>query len=122
MRSLRFWILLVGSLFVCGLYLEQIYLSREIYQQQRVLMGIQQFISLAPRYEESWKQLASRIYQVSQKDAALADVLKRNQIEVQFSKTASSAAPAPSQPVAPAQAPVPATAPTSSKAKTPVGP
>ena len=73
----------MGSLAVCGLYLEQISLGRAIDEQQRALVEAQQFASMAPTYENSWKQLATRVYQMSRDDKAFLDVLQRNQIAVQ---------------------------------------
>jgi hypothetical protein len=110
MGGIKFWILLVGSLVVCALYLEQIYLSRAIDQQQRILLEAQQFASLGPTYENSWKQLATRVYQMSRNDKALVEVLKRNQIAVQVNP-----------PVSP-DGSSPQPAPLSSKVKAPVGP
>jgi len=92
MKHLQFWILLVGSLFVCALYVEQIYLSRAISQQQQILYSSQQAASLGVTYNSSWKQLATRVYEMSRQDPALADVLKRNQIGIQ--DPATSTAPA----------------------------
>jgi len=113
MKNLRFWILLGGSLCVCALYLLQIYLSQKIFAEQRMLMQGQQFASMSGTYEASWKQLATRLYQVSSKDPALAEVLKRNNIAIQANKSgATETAPAP------ASVQLPATP----KAKTPVGP
>jgi len=122
MKNLRFWILLGGSVSVCALYLFQIYLSQKIFTEQRILMQGQQFASMEGTYEASWKQLATRLYQVSSKDPALAEVLKRNNIAIQPGKPGTTGA-APSIPTPPPMpAPVPVQPPTTSKTKTPVGP
>jgi hypothetical protein len=116
MKGIRFWILTTGSVFVCLLYVEQIYLSRAIYQQRQVLIDSQQIVSYGQSYESSWKQLAARVYLASRQDPALADVLKRNKIAVQANKPASSDVPTP-QP-----APTSVKPPTTLPSKTPVGP
>jgi len=124
MRSLHFWILLVGSIIVCALYFEQIYLSRELYQQQRFLVDSQQIASMGAAYESSWKQLATRLYQESRQDEAMAEVLKRNQIAIQVNKPGSASAPVPAPTTAPAPSgtvPVSTPVPVSSKTKTPTG-
>jgi uncharacterized membrane protein (UPF0182 family) len=95
MRTFQFWLLTIGSIFVSLLYLEQVYLSRSIYQQQRLLMESQQIASYGPSYQNSWKQLAMRVYQASKQDDALADVLKRNDIAIQVSHPEPTPAPAP---------------------------
>jgi hypothetical protein len=120
MRKVKFWVLLIGSILVCALYLEQIYLSRSILHQQKILVEAQQFVSLTPSYESSWKQLATRVYEMSLQDDALADVLKRNQISVQVKPSSPSSGSAPQ--AAPAPAPTLPASPTKTKPKSPGAP
>ena len=65
MRSLQYWILFFGSSMVSILLIRQIVLSREINQEQRVLVDSREMISLGSGFETLWQQLAIRIYQAS---------------------------------------------------------
>lgn len=94
MVRVRFWILMLASLAACALYFEQIYLSQEINRQQAALMDRQRMITLGASYENSWRRLAARIFQLGQKDPALAEVLKREQIDAHFSAPGTSGATA----------------------------
>jgi hypothetical protein len=98
MRKVQFWVLMVVSLGVCALYGYEIYLGHLMFQQQKMLVQAEQFAGTGASYENSWKQLAAHIYQAGASDAALRDVLKRNQIEVQPRNSAPVAAPAASVP------------------------
>lgn len=82
MRALQFWILLFGSFFVSGVLIKEIFLSRTIAQEHRVLVDSQETAASGPAWENAWKQVALRIYPASLKDPALADVLKSEKIEV----------------------------------------
>ena len=111
MRTLQFWILLLGSSFVSFLFITQIFLTRSLIQEQRVLDESRDTVSQGAQYENVWHQLAMRIYQAGSKDPALADILKKENIAVRphaaagagsAPATPSSAPPASSQtPVAP---------------------
>src|ERR1700722_19154403 len=83
MRSLQFWILLLGSSFVSILLVKQIFLNRALFQEQRELVDSQEVVSQAPGFENAWKQLAIHIYQVSSQDPALSQVLQSEGIGIQ---------------------------------------
>jgi hypothetical protein len=82
MRSLQFWILLLGSTFVSLFYFKQIFLARDLNQEQRILLDSQEVISQGNSYESMWKQLALRVFQASRQDPELADVLKKENVQV----------------------------------------
>jgi len=108
MRTLQFWILVIGSTLVCVLMLQQIRVSRAINHRQRDLEESQDLAAMAPTYERYWKALAVHIYQAGHDDPALAAVLKDAKVEIRTKPSAtpspgSTATPAPSTP---AKAPV----------------
>jgi hypothetical protein len=82
MRALQFWILLLGSTVVSILLIKQVFLSRSLYQQERVLADSQQSAQSGQAYENGWKQLAVHIYEVSPADPALGAVLKTENIVI----------------------------------------
>jgi Na+-transporting NADH:ubiquinone oxidoreductase subunit NqrC len=83
MKATQFWILLACSLIISLLLGSQIYLTRELYQQERVLGDNQEDAAVAPVYEKAWKNLAIRIYEAGRSDPALLDVLKSESIGIQ---------------------------------------
>jgi hypothetical protein len=103
MRSFQFWILLLCSSFVTFLYIKQIFLSRDLNQQQRVLVDSQQVVTEGATYESAWKQLAMQIFQASRQDPALADVLKRENVDVHPAANTNSGSP--TNPATPPKAP-----------------
>ncbi len=114
MRATQFWILLLGSSFVSIFFIKLIFLSRALDREQRQLVDCQEIASTAPAFENAWKQLAIHVYQASPQDPALADVLKREGVEIHSKPGAGagSAPPAmtppppptsPSTPIAPIQ-------------------
>ena len=110
MRAFQFWVLLFGSLFVSGLMLKQISLSRSIFYQQRTLVDNEEIAASAGAYKTAWHELALQIYEASKDDPTLAGVLKTENVKVgttpPSTKTAPSTAPANS---AATKAPAPAT-------------
>ena len=88
MRALQFWILLLGSSFVSILYIKQIFLSRDLNQEQRLLVESQEAVSQGAAYENAWKQLAMHIYQGSRQDPSLANVLKIESVNVRSNPAA----------------------------------
>jgi hypothetical protein len=112
MRALQFWILLFGSFFVSGLLIKEIFLSRTIALEHRVLVDSQETAASAPDWENAWKQVALRIYPLSLKDPALAEMLKSEKIEVSRvnpitgAGSAPGTTPTPSAPAAPSKTPV----------------
>jgi hypothetical protein len=115
MRALQFWILLFGSFFVSGLLIKEIFLSRTIAQEHRVLVDSQETAASGPNWENAWKQVALRIYPLSLKDPALAEMLRSEKIEVSRVNpltgagsapgTAPTPTPTPSAPAAPSKTP-----------------
>jgi hypothetical protein len=115
MRANQFWILLLCSTIVSALMIKQIFLSRALNLEQRLLVDSQEVASTGSAYETAWKQLAIRIYQASHQDPALAEVLKNENVMIHSgsaSGTSSTPAttPAPS-PTPPASSKVPSGAP-----------
>ena len=91
------------------LLIRQIVLSREINQEQRVLIDSREMISLGSGFETLWQQLAIRIYQASRQDPALAEVLKKEKIGIQPNPAAgTSSAPATTPSAPPASSKTPA--------------
>jgi len=109
MRSFQFWVLLLGSTFVSSLLIKQIFLSRALNQEQRILADSQEMADSATTYENAWKQLALHIFQASRQDPALAQVLKNDNVEIHTGPAGGEGSPpeaAPSLPSVPAKAPV----------------
>jgi hypothetical protein len=88
MRALQFWILLLGSFIVSGLLVKAIFLSRSLYQEERIMTDNREITATAKPYESAWKQLALHINHSSKDDPAMAAVLKKENIVIH-------AAPAP---------------------------
>jgi hypothetical protein len=82
MRALQFWLLLLISTFISLLMIEQIFLSRALSREQRMLVDSQEMVSSATAYENNWKSLAIHIYQASRQDPALAEVLKNEGVNI----------------------------------------
>jgi hypothetical protein len=120
MRAIHFWILLLGSCLVSALMIKQIFLSRSIRQEQRLLADSQETIAAGPGYENAWTQLAIHIYQASHQDPDLAAVLKSENLTIKpkppagstDSSTPSTPPPSPTSTKTPAATPHPAAAPT----------
>jgi len=118
MRAIQFWILLLGSSLVSVLLIKQIFLSRALNVEQRVLLDSQEVASTGNEYESAWKQLAIHIYQASHQDPALTEVLKNENVMVQGGPAAGTGSVPAVTPSAPALTPsVP-----SASSKTPVAP
>jgi len=82
MRSLQFWVLLLGSVVVSFFLIKLAFLSRSVTQKQRDLVETQETVASASTYENAWKQLALHIYSASSQDPALAQVLKNENVEI----------------------------------------
>ena len=82
MRAFQFWVLMVGSLIISGLLVKQIFLNREIYFQQRILVDDEETASDAARYEEAWNELAVAVYTSSRQDPVLAGILKDENVGI----------------------------------------
>jgi hypothetical protein len=109
MRALQFWILLLVSSFVSLLLIDQIFLSRALNRQQRMLVDSEEIVSSATAYENNWKQLAIHIYQASRQDPALVEVLKNEGVSIHSGVPPAAGSPtstAPSAPPASSKTPV----------------
>jgi hypothetical protein len=96
MRALQFWILMLCSTIVAGLMIKEIFLTRELNQLQRSLSESQDVVSQGSAYQNAWKQLATRIFQASHQDPALAEVLRKENVAVhQNTQAAPPTAPMP---------------------------
>jgi len=82
MRALQFWILLLGSLFVSGLLIKQIFLERTLDQTRRDVVDCQETASSGQSWQRAWQQLAADIYQVGPQDPAFIEALKKESIAV----------------------------------------
>jgi hypothetical protein len=101
MRALQFWILLLGSSFVSVLLIKQIFLSRDLNQEHRLLVDSQETASSGPAWEKAWQQVAMRIYRASRQDPVLAGVLKNENVEVHTAPPANPGAEPDTTPAAP---------------------
>jgi len=106
MRTFQFWVLIFASTVVSGLMLKQVFLMRELNQLQRTLAESQQVVKDGSSYENAWKQLAMRMYQMGHQDPAIIDLLKKEDVEVR-----TSAPPAPPSTPAPSTSSKPTVAP-----------
>jgi hypothetical protein len=82
MKNFQFWLLLLGSAFISGLMIEQIFLSKDIYRAQRTLVDDQEIASTGAAYQNTWRQLAVHIYYAGRQDPDLAAVLKNEKVNV----------------------------------------
>jgi hypothetical protein len=101
MRSLQFWILLLGSVIVSGLMIKQIFMTRELNRLHRTLAESQQVISEGSYYQNAWQKLALSIYEASRQDPTLAAVLKKENVGIHAAHTPDNGS------TTPAMAPVP---------------
>jgi len=124
MRSSQFWILLLCSSFVSLLLLKQIFLSRALDREQRVLVDSQETIAQGSGFENAWQQLAAHIYQASRQgqDAALAQVLKDENLEVHTKAEMAASAALTNADSGSAPTPTPSAPPASSKTPPPPHP
>ena len=83
--------------------IKQIFLSRDLKQQQRLLIDSQEMITQGNSFETYWKQLAMGVFQASRQDPTLAAVLKDANVQVHSKPPAApaNAAPVPTAPGAP---------------------
>ena len=99
----------MGSSLVSVLLIKQIFLGRALDQERRLLVDCQETVSTGPGFENAWKQLAIHIYQVGRQDPALAEVLKKENVEIHSNAAAgvgSAGAPPRSAPPASSKTPV----------------
>jgi len=74
--------LVVGSSLVSLMMIKQISLSRELNQQQGVLIESEETASTATTYQTAWQKLAMAIYESSRQDPNFAAVLKNANVEI----------------------------------------
>jgi hypothetical protein len=101
MRALQFWILIFASTVVGASMIKQIFLTRELNKQHRTLVEYQQVISEGTAYQNAWQKLAMSIYQASREDPTLAEVLRKESVEVRATHNTDNGAATP--PAAPGQ-------------------
>jgi len=101
MRGLQFWILLLGSLFVSGLLIKQIFLERALDQERRVLVDSQETVSNGQDWQGSWQKLAADIYQAGPQDPAFVEIFKKENIAVHEKPAADAGPVAPTTSAAP---------------------
>jgi len=82
MRALQYWILVFGSSFVSILLIREVFLSRDLTQAQSRLTESQEVVSQGTAFENAWKQLAVRIYEIGNHDPALMELLKKENVGI----------------------------------------
>ena len=97
MNRVQFWILLSASSLIVILLLLQLFFARSSAYQQARLLQAQQVVNDGRTCEVRVRELAQRIYQVSQQtqDQGLKDLLARQNITVTGGASSSAPAPAP---------------------------
>jgi len=114
--GVQFWILLVLSLGISGLYVLEIFLSHAIIKEQRFLVDQHEIADSGGYYKEGWQKLAVETWKASGKDPTMLEFLKSEGVGVHEgpppgSESANStgatnaAAVAPAAPVAPTPTP-----------------
>jgi hypothetical protein len=93
MRAHQFWIVMLVSLLVSALMIEEVYLSSALTREQMVLVAMRDVVSTSPGYENAWKQLAFHIYQAGRQDPALIALLKSEQIDIHPNTAADAGSP-----------------------------
>jgi hypothetical protein len=99
MNRIQFWVLTASILVVGPLFLTDMYLNSLVIENSRKAVALEKFAQDGQAYSTRWQQLAARVYQLGQQDAALREVLAHQQINV---TPKNQAAPAPVAPPAPA--------------------
>jgi len=98
MNRLQFWVLTWSIILVGPLFLTEIFMSRLVHEDRRKVVILQNVAQEGAIYSNRWQQLATRVYQLSQQDPALKDVMERQHITVTPRAPANSAASTPSEP------------------------
>jgi hypothetical protein len=117
MKAYQFWILTVCSVIIGILMIKQIFLSRQLNQQQRQMAECQQVIQEGSSFDNAWKQLAGSMYQASAHDPSMTTLLQKEGIKVHQQTPPASHAETPATP-----APAPASVPASASAPAPAAP
>lgn len=107
MRNTQFWILLVASTLVSVLFIKQIFLSRALDREQRVLVDDRETASTGVAWQNTWQKLALEIYKASRQDPALAAVLKNDNVAI-HTAPAPVTGPAAAPPLSPVSSKAPA--------------
>ena len=114
MRRFQYWLLVVGSTIVSLLMVKQIFLSRDLNHEQRILIDCQDTASTATTYQTAWQKLAMAIFEASRQDPEFAAVLKNSGVEIHTKPTganSSSGSSAPSDITPPPNTLLPSKAP-----------
>jgi len=101
MTQSQFWILTCIIVLVVPLFFTEIFLSRLLQNDERKVMILQRIAEEGNGYSTRWEQLAVRIYQMSQQDPALKEVLVRQHIAISPKPPANPPTPAASGSPAP---------------------
>jgi hypothetical protein len=109
MNRLQFWVLTWSIIVVGPLFISEIFLSRLVREDERKVVLLQGLAQEGGTYSNRWQQLATRVYQMSQQDAALREILVRQHITITPRAANNVAAPSTQEsPSAQAPASVPA--------------
>jgi len=101
MNRIQFWVLTYSIILIAPLFLTDIYLSSIVRENERKAILLQRIAQEGTVYSSRWQQLAARIYQGSQQDPALRDVLLHQHVNI-TPKPSANAAAAPAADSAPA--------------------
>ncbi len=112
MNRIQFWILTGLSGVVLLLLVGHIFLVRQTNFEQNRLVAVQQAVNQGQAFQSNFKQLAVRIYQLSQQsqDPGLKELLVRQQIAISPGDSTSTSTNTTETPGAPAPTPAPAPA------------
>jgi len=95
MNRIQFWVLTYSIILIAPLFLTDIYLSNVVRENGRKAVLLQRIAQEGTVYASRWQQLATRVYQGSQQDPALRDVLLHQHVNI-TPKASANAAAAPS--------------------------
>ncbi len=96
MNRIQFWILIAGSCLVALLLLLQAVEGRQAQVAEARMAATQQVISDGASCQVRLRQLVGRVYQLSQQDQGLKDVLTRAHITVRVAPSSGSTSSTPS--------------------------
>jgi hypothetical protein len=119
MRALQFWILLLGSVVISVLLIKEIFLNRSLYQKERDLADSQEIAATGPGYQNAWKQVAVRVFQIGHGDPALTAALKSESIVIHTNPGAESGTNSETTPAPPTLPPASSKTPASAAHSTP---
>jgi hypothetical protein len=120
MMPRQFWILMAASSLVTFLLIVSALLARDLDRKQRILVDCQEISATSSAYEEAWKQLIVKVYQIGHDDPEMLDLIKSEGVKMNDDSTPTAPA-TPSMPSVPAKAPILPTNPPSSSGTPPAG-